>query len=267
MGGVTIIDAPRRVLRLLTPLADLVLPRDCAGCGAPDRAVCPRCASAFAVPSGGVAPEPPLTPAQRELLGALPVASCVPFEGEVAQLIHRWKDGGRRDLTDVLAEPLARAVAGVVTRAVPAGSAGEVLLVPVPTSRAAVRRRGGDVMAALTGDACRRLRAGPAWAPAGVRWRPSLALARRRRTADQAGLDLERRAANVGHAFAARRSPPTDHEGGTGAVDGGGCVVVDDVLTSGASAAEAIRALRARGWRVLGVATVCATPRRARSTA
>jgi predicted amidophosphoribosyltransferase len=86
-----------------------------------------------------------------------------------------------------------------------------------------------------------------------VRVRRALRL--RRRVADQAGLDATARAANLRQALGVpdRRVPD---------VEGRAVVVVDDVVTTGATLAEAIRALREAGAVVLGASTVAATQRR-----
>jgi len=219
------------------PLLELVLPLDCAGCGLADVPLCPACALALAVPARPAA----LGPVQRALLPGLEITTCARYEGTVARLVHAWKDGGRLDLAGPLAAALARAVEALEAPA--------AVLVPVPSARAAVRRRGEDVVADLARRSA-RLPTGRA----GAR-QVATPLRQVRRIADQAGLGAQRRADNVRGAFAARAAPS-----GTGDALRY-CVVVDDVLTTGASAGEAVRALRAAGWWVAGVATVCATPR------
>jgi predicted amidophosphoribosyltransferase len=72
-----------------------------------------------------------------------------------------------------------------------------------------------------------------------------------RRVADQSGLTSEQRAVNLQGAFAIRRRVPTDP-----------VVVVDDVITTGATVAETARALRQHGVDVIGAAVVAATARR-----
>jgi predicted amidophosphoribosyltransferase len=76
-----------------------------------------------------------------------------------------------------------------------------------------------------------------------------------RRLADQAGLSSDDRAANLRGAHRVRR--------GAVALSTGAMVcVVDDVVTTGASLTEAVRALRAAGVTVHSAAVIAATQRR-----
>jgi predicted amidophosphoribosyltransferase len=125
---------------------------------------------------------------------------------------------------------------------------GPVALVPVPTTRAAVRRRGHSPLLSMTRHAAHRVRRDFGCAVAPV-------LTIRRPTADQAGLDALARAVNVAGAYAPRN-------GLRGRLGGVPVVVVDDVITTGATAGEASRTLAAAGATVLGIAVVSATPRR-----
>ena len=109
----------------------------------------------------------------------------------------------------------------------------------MPSSRAAARRRGGDHVHRLARRAGRRL---------GVPIVPALRLVRAVR--DSAGLGAGERHANLSGAMAARPAMP-----------GVTAVIVDDIVTSGATLAESIRALRSAGWLVAGAATVAVTPR------
>jgi predicted amidophosphoribosyltransferase len=128
------------------------------------------------------------------------------------------------------------------------GSPGEVLLVPVPSRRAVVRRRGHDPLLRLTRHAAGRLRR------RGVDTRVRRALVPVVRVLDQAGLGAEERAANLAGSMACRRAPRVRPDGLL--------VVVDDVITTGATLREAQRALEERGVRVDAVAAVAATRRR-----
>nr|BFE86722.1 hypothetical protein GCM10020093_093230 [Planobispora longispora] len=119
-----------------------------------------------------------------------------------------------------------------------------VVLVPVPGARQALRRRGHDPVARLAVLAAGYLRAA-GW-PATV----ARAIVPRRRTADQAGLSSPERALNLSSAFRAVPGPPAPY-GARGVARV--VVLVDDVVTTGATLAEAARALRSAGveapWR------------------
>lgn len=77
------------------------------------------------------------------------------------------------------------------------------------------------------------------------------ALEHRRRVADQAGLSASDRAANLSGAMRARFD-----------LSGRRVIVLDDVITTGATLAEAARALREAGAEVSAAAVVAATARR-----
>jgi predicted amidophosphoribosyltransferase len=224
----------------------LVLPVECPGCGRPDTALCPACRRPLAGPAVEVA----------AAAVPVPVRACAPYAGSVPRTVVAWKDRGRLDLTRSLAAALTTAVeasleaAGADARGTPR-FCGPVLLVPVPSSPGATRGRGADVVALLAAVAARRLRAG------GSPVRTARLLRQRRRVSDQAGLGARGRAANVAGAFAVRRPPLRRLPAGARVV------VVDDVVTTGASAAEAARALHRNGAVVLGVAAVAWTPLRA----
>jgi predicted amidophosphoribosyltransferase len=123
------------------------------------------------------------------------------------------------------------------------------VLVPVPSARSAVRRRGFDATWAMAAGAARRLRGDG-------NVRAGRLLVQRRAIQDQAGLGAAERAANLRGGFRATSSA-------TDAV----VIIVDDVVTTGASLSEAARALRVAGVPVLAAATVAATERRTTSVA
>ncbi len=211
---------------LLAAVADLVLPRSCAGCGAAGEQVCPTCRGRLAaVRPHRTAPDP--CPA-----GLPRTCAAAPYDEVVRGLLVGHKERGRLGLGGPLGALLAGAVGEL--------RAGQVVLVPVPSSRAAVRARGHD-------HALRLARA--AAGASGLRAAPLLVPLRA--VADQAGLDAAARAANVGGALAVRDR-----------LDGLAVVVVDDVVTTGATLVEAARALRDGGARVRGAAVVAAVVRR-----
>lgn len=164
-------------------------------------------------------------------------------------LLHAHKEEQALMLTPLLGDRLAASVAELLTaRAVSAQE--PIVLVPMPSAAAAVRERGFDATAALAGRAARTL----------ARQRPvrsAALLAQRRGLADQADLDAVQRAANLRDGLRLRsgvdslRCRP----------DGPALVVVDDLVTTGASLTEAVRCLEAADYEVLGAATVSATVR------
>jgi predicted amidophosphoribosyltransferase len=240
----TIIGLPGIAARAAAALVALAVPVECPGCGAADVRLCPRCTRELAAPARAVG-------VAVGLAVPAPVWACAPYGGPVARCVVAWKDRGRFDLTAALGAALARAV--VAALADDAGPAGHrILLVPVPSSAAARRARGADVTAALARAAGADLRR--RGLAVGVR----RALHHRRRVTDQAGLGAAARRANLAGALGVRRTSRTR-------LRGAAVVLVDDVVTTGATAAEACTALAEHGARVVSVAAACWTPRRSRA--
>lgn len=226
----------RHALAVGTALADLLLDRGCAGCGAGDRMLCPTCAETL----GGPAYAAPPTPSPPGLPAPWAVG---PYSGALREVLLAHKEHGRLALAGPLGEALARAVAAA------APGRGELVLVPVPSRRPAVRARGHDAIARSARAAARTLRRdGRA-----VQVLPVLRVGRR--LTDQAGLSSEHRRANLAGALVV---PAGLHP----LVVGRRVVVVDDVVTTGSTLADAVRALRLAGGSV-AAAVVAATVRQA----
>jgi len=228
---------------------DLLLGSRCAGCSIPGRVLCVGCAGALTVrPSmSWPDPRPPVLTAAD-----VPPYAGASYADVLRKLVVAYKDEHRSGL----AMPLGRALAAVVEHVLveTAKDGGPRLvaeLVPVPSAPASVRRRGRDPVVELARCAVRRLRA--RGHQVGVRRR----LRHRRTVLDQAGLGAGERAANLHGALTGRPAPPP-RSARAPVVR----LVVDDVITTGATADEAVRALLAAGWPVAAVAALAATRRR-----
>jgi len=202
---------------------DLALPPACAACEAPvsgPAALCSACDAALPRLAAPLAPPAPL---------AVCVAA-VEFRGASEAWIHRFKYPAP-GLAGLDPGALAVAQAWIAEAGVRAEGPPD-LVVPVPLHPRRLRQRGfnpAGLLAAAAARAC--------GAPA-----DPTALVRLRDTPSQTGLDRRQRRANVRGAFAARRPVPAR------------VWLVDDVVTTGSTLAEAARALRRAGARrVIGV--------------
>jgi ComF family protein len=210
-------------------LVDLALPPACAGCGREGTVVCDRCRPSLDArlgrPGGTMLGLPADLPAPL-----LQLEWCAPFHGPVRSAIHQLKYAGERRL----ARPLGAAVA---RRWAEAGAGGN-LLVPVPVHPDRARERGYDQAVLIAREAARSLGL-PA---AGV-------LERRRATIAQYHLDRAHRASNVAGAFGPL-------PGAAGTVRDRWVVLVDDVVTTGATLGACASALLEAGALAVSAVTV-----------
>ena len=214
------VDA-RRVLGSIADRAlDLALPAMCAGCGREGPALCDECAPAFDIRLDAEAGVPVGLPADIPA-PLLQLEWCAPFTGTTRRALHALKYAGERRIAPFVGAAVAR-------RWARAGDGGDVL-VPVPASPDRVRDRGYDQAALIATVAGWRL---------GL---PVLhALERTRATTAQFDLDRRERASNLDRAF---RVPEHTHA----EVVGRWIVLVDDVVTTGATLASCAEALLDRG--------------------
>jgi len=209
----------------------LIWPVSCPGCGRPDVAICADCRGSVAGPGFS-------TPMVGWPLGWGAWAACG-YRGPAARLLIAWKERGRHDLSRPLGVGLGAAVRAC--RRARADPYREWLLVPIPSTRAANRHRGRDLMADLSRQAA--LACGRSWT--GPPPRSVNVLRHARGVRDQGELGAAARRANLRGALTVRSAVGTS-------LVGRDCVVVDDIVTTGTTAAEAARALTAAGARVVG---------------
>jgi predicted amidophosphoribosyltransferase len=211
-------------------MLDLVLPLECGGCGAASTRWCDACAKELSV--GADQPHvvsPRIDP-------QVPVFALGRYAGARRQAIVAMKDHGRADLI----APLAHALAVGLHRLLTWGMVETPLtIVPAPTRRSAARRRGGDPV--------RRM------ATAAVAGHPEITVApvlRMKALArDSVGLGTAARERNIaGRVLLRRPRLPVLGE----------VLIVDDIVTTGATARESVRILGTAGMRVAGVLAVAA---------
>jgi ComF family protein len=214
---------------MLRPLAEALLellyPPRCAACGGAGEPFCAPCADAILPPGPGCprCGRPGRAATCGPCLLQPPAFESIRagglFGGPLADAVHALKYGDR----PALSRPLGRWLAGRV--AWPPGAR----LVAVPLGRRRYLERGYDQAGRLAGELAR------AWGAT----RLTGALRRVRETPPQVGRNRAARAANVAGAF---RADPRR-------VAGLELVLVDDVVTTGATAHAAAAALVAAGAR------------------
>ena len=211
-------------------MLDLVLPLECGGCGAASTRWCDACAKELSV-----GPDQPHVVSPR-IDPQVPVFALGRYAGARRQAIVAMKDHGRADLI----APLAHALAVGLHRLLTWGMVETPLtIVPAPTRRPAARRRGGDPV--------RRM------ATAAVAGHPEITVApvlRMKALArDSVGLGTAARERNIaGRVLLRRPRLPVLGE----------VLIVDDIVTTGATARESVRILGTAGMRVAGVLAVAA---------
>lgn len=214
-----------RAGQLIDLAADLIWPRSCMFCGAhPDGrgCICAPCAEHLPLI------DPERKPMAVEFTGG--AVSVLEYEGVVREAVHRFKFEGCWHYAEDFGALMAARAAALE------GEFDAVCHVPVSARRRA--ERGYDQSLLLAQSLCRRMEADP----------PREILCKVRHTPPQSGRKKAERNANVLGAFAL--SPGAQ-------VQGLRLLLVDDVVTTGATLGECARILRTEGAAEVLCLTLC----------
>ncbi|BBX06532.1 ComF family protein [Mycolicibacterium aichiense] len=203
-------------------MLDLILPLECGGCGAPSTKWCDACANTLNVHTD----EPHLVTPRID--PGVPVFALGRYVGPRRQAIVALKEHGRRDLVAPFARALALGIHHLETWGI---LDTPFTIVPAPTRALAARRRGGDPVLRIANEATRQNHN-----IAVVR-----ALKTRAMVRDSVGLTVADRERNLAGRIALAKRVTGD------------VLLVDDIVTTGATAREAVRTLREFGVNVTGV--------------
>jgi predicted amidophosphoribosyltransferase len=218
-----------------TSVARAIVPVLCPGCGRADVRWCGDCAAPWW--------EPPFRSeadaSRLDVLGRapLPAWSIAPLLGPPHLMVGAWKDGGRRDLDPFFRDAMSRAVASLAVALAPI-----TVVVPVPARPASTRRRGTDLPGMLADAAAATL----------SRTNGGVEVARCLRNSGREARGLGARARWSGSALGV--DPRLAPAGRT-------ALLVDDVVTTGASLARSVDILERAGVAVAAAVTLAATPR------
>jgi predicted amidophosphoribosyltransferase len=216
--------------QLVVDLARLVVPVSCPGCGALDTRWCDECAALWwETPVRVESSAPRLSWTARE---PIPVWAAAELDGPVHGMVAAWKDAGRRDMDKFFADAMGR----VAAAAVPALRGQVASVVPAPCRPVSRRRRGVNLPRILATAAAMQ------WDGVPVRQALSIGAGQSRGASSRGRFHQAHRSLKV------RRLPP------------GPVVLVDDVMTTGATLAAAVRALEERHVSVCGALVLASAP-------
>lgn len=205
-------------MRLLEDFSQLLFPTRCFGCSGIGLSICSTCRSEW---------HPHYYSTH---VSQMCVHSAVIYSPTASKILLAAKENGLKGadtlITDSIVHVLERATF----------DQHNIRLVPIPSSASARRRRGRSFIVDIA------MRVGEETS-LGV----SDALELTRKVRDQSGLHAKARSANMEGAFALKR----------GVFPRGDLILIDDVVTTGATLREAARALTCKGFHVLGSVTAC----------
>lgn len=204
-------------MHIFSELSQLVFPTRCYGCNILGLEICTNCRREW------------IPHYYKAHTASLNVHSALTYTSTASSIILASKENGIQGADDLL----VAAIIHVLNKA--RLDQGYFTLVPVPSSRQSQRRRGRSFIVDLTKTISQNT---------GIRFNDCLEVSRR--VSDQSGLTRVERITNMRGAFSLK----------SGAILRGDAILIDDVVTTGATLEEAARALNSQGFHAFG--SVCA---------
>lgn len=215
------------IIDALSGLRSLVFPSVCVMCGSSAETICKNCEQQWSS-----------TPHLIKF-DDVPTSSVIAYSSQVSTVVLKAKEDGNRAARRLIAETLYKSVDLILKR----HPQQQLLLVPIPSSRKAIRERGESFLHPIVKNVIEIAHSESRdWI-----WREILI--HKKRVRDQAGLNSYERSQNLRGVFSVRDGVFADRP----------IIVVDDVITTGSTLRNAILALNESKMTVLGAATACAS--------
>jgi predicted amidophosphoribosyltransferase len=207
-------------------LVELIFPSRCIGCSQLGISICSICRKNW---------HPHIYHRTLNVLGnSYPVTSAIEYSPIASRVLLRAKESNQSAADQLLISAIAHSLRHFTKKY------GRGNLVAIPSRRSASRKRGRDFMQEITKSV------------ATIEQVNTLEILQHQRAVkDQSRLNSHQRASNIAGAFS------TSINLSKSAIPGnmGPLIIVDDLVTTGATLAEAIRALRTTGFTVIGAVT------------
>ena len=200
-------------MQTFTELSHLVFPTRCYGCNSLGISICTDCRREW------------IPHYYKTHINLLSVHSAIRYTPTASKIILAAKENGLQGADDLL----IAAIVHVLSKA--RLDRGYFTLVPVPSSKRSQRRRGRSFVVDLTKAISKQT---------GIAVNDCLQVSRH--VSDQSGLTRIQRSSNMHGAFSVK----------AGAILRGDAIVIDDVVTTGATLREAARALNSQGFHAFG---------------
>ena len=210
-------------------LTEIIFPSRCIGCTRLGISICSECRKQW---------HPHIYQREINWNGEnFPVLSAIQYSPIASRVLLSAKESQIRAADQLIVNGVVHSLNTFVKRY------GSATLVPVPSRKSANRKRGRNFLQEITSQVA-----------AEVGLSSHSLLTHSRKVRDQSRLNIADRSENLSRAFSIAPELTAQLSAGN---TGPTIIVIDDLITTGATLSEAIRALRTAGFTVLGAVTSC----------